>query len=257
MLGTPDGRVTARSITRRPEGKRWSKKLIAQRVCRPWCPRESLNPQPAVQRQQYLTRGIVNRLGKTEGCSACQGFGGMHTHACRERLEKLLAQEEEEQQRQPERMQIGSDAGAIRLAGSPGNEASASSVPQVSQLKRAAEAAEDTSMQTDEIMNAVPLEIDDSMPTLPAGEQLPESKRTRTVGGLAVCVIALHCGARYREPGVAAVSVRPPLGRDAGPISAQRCSYERAWEMNELHVYDRVLLSDATGKRVRSKWLDD
>ena len=182
----------------------------------------------------------------------------MHTHACRERLEKLLAQEEEEQQRQPERMQTGSDAGAIRLAGSPGNAASASSVPQVSQLKRPAEAAENTSMQTDEIMNAVPLEIDGSMQTLPAGEQLPESKRTRTVGGLAVCVASLYIAALAIVSPVSQQSVYGHLSGamlDPDLLNAGRKN-ERG-KMNEFHVYDRVLLSDATGKRVRSKWLDD
>ena len=95
LLGTAAGRETARTVTRRPEGKRWSQHLFAQVVCTPWEPKASLSPQPQLPRQRYITKAIVERLGATPGCAACAGLGGPHTHNCRARLEKILAEEDE------------------------------------------------------------------------------------------------------------------------------------------------------------------
>ena len=58
MLGLPSGRETARSVTRRPDGKRWSKTLFAQIVCTPWNAKASLNPPEPEQRQKYITRAL-------------------------------------------------------------------------------------------------------------------------------------------------------------------------------------------------------
>ena len=45
ILGTPEGRITATSVMRSPESKRWSGKLIERIVCSPWGPTQSSAPR--------------------------------------------------------------------------------------------------------------------------------------------------------------------------------------------------------------------
>ncbi|CAK0792935.1 unnamed protein product [Prorocentrum cordatum] len=66
MIGTPRGRVFARSIAKRPDEKR------------PRC----------------LAEGILNRLGRAPGCPACDKTGQYHTAEFRARLEALLGAED-------------------------------------------------------------------------------------------------------------------------------------------------------------------
>ena len=62
LLGTAAGRETARTVTRRPEGKRWSKHLFAQVICTPWEPKASLSPQPQQPRRHRGPPGNHPRL---------------------------------------------------------------------------------------------------------------------------------------------------------------------------------------------------
>ena len=92
-LGNAVRKALARTVTRRPEHKRWSKAFFARVVCTPLEPKLSLLPAVQAQRQVYLTRGIVDRFRPTAGCKACAGRGGAHTHECRTRLKKCLTRE--------------------------------------------------------------------------------------------------------------------------------------------------------------------
>ena len=56
---TPAGRQLARTVTRRPENKRWSTALFAQFVCTPSEPKLSEPTAPQAQRRVYLTRSWV------------------------------------------------------------------------------------------------------------------------------------------------------------------------------------------------------
>ena len=94
MLGLPSGRETARSVTGRPDSKRWSKTLFARIVCTPWTPKASLDAPEPEQRQTYLTKALLDKYGRTPGCAVCQGQTyGMHSAACRARLEARLAED--------------------------------------------------------------------------------------------------------------------------------------------------------------------
>ena len=92
-MGTPAGRQLARTATRRPENKIWSKALFAQVVCTPSEPKLSLLPAVLAQRKVYLTRRVVARLGPTAGRKVCVSKGGSRTHECRTRLEECLTRE--------------------------------------------------------------------------------------------------------------------------------------------------------------------
>ncbi|CAK0903822.1 unnamed protein product [Prorocentrum cordatum] len=94
MIGTPRGRVFARSIARRPDEKRWNHNLFIQIICTPFDPKATLLAQGAVNRPRYLTKGILNRMGRTPGCPACDETGQCHTAERRARLEALLGAED-------------------------------------------------------------------------------------------------------------------------------------------------------------------
>ena len=80
-------------MTRRPEGKRWSKPLLSQVVCTPTEPKLSLVPNMPAQRQVYLSGNFVDRFGPTALCKKCLGKGGNYLLQCRERLERCVNEE--------------------------------------------------------------------------------------------------------------------------------------------------------------------
>ena len=45
-------------------------------------------------RRMYVTKGIVNQYGQTEGCPGCKGrAGAVHIDACRERVTEAMKQD--------------------------------------------------------------------------------------------------------------------------------------------------------------------
>ena len=64
-----------------------------------------------VQRQVYLTRGVVERFGPAAGCKACAGRGGSLTHECRARLEECF--NVRERTRKPLRMALLPDSDVL------------------------------------------------------------------------------------------------------------------------------------------------
>eukprot|EP00971_Amphidinium_carterae_P087917 1739702-Amphidinium_carterae.1 len=95
MVGTERGMMTTRTVLRRPDNRRWDEKLLPKVVCTTWEPKKaSVSVELARPvRQRYL------KYKETPGCPICAGQGlvkGQHTRACRERLETLLAQADQE-----------------------------------------------------------------------------------------------------------------------------------------------------------------
>ena len=78
MFGTLAGRQLARTVTRRPEHKRWSKALFAQVVCSPKEPKVAT--LPAVQAQRRVQDMRWKAWVK-------------NTHECRTRLEECVTRE--------------------------------------------------------------------------------------------------------------------------------------------------------------------
>ena len=73
ILGTAEGTTTARTVQRRPEEHRWSKDVFKQLVATPMQPRATLDGREPEPRQKYITKAIMDRLGRTPGCAACEG----------------------------------------------------------------------------------------------------------------------------------------------------------------------------------------
>ena len=57
---------------------------------------EKLADTTAPTRRQYITRAEVARLGPTPECETCNSGGGVHPPWCRERFERLWAEEEQQ-----------------------------------------------------------------------------------------------------------------------------------------------------------------
>ena len=94
LVGTEDGTTTARTVQRRPEEHRWSKDVFQKLVATPSQPRGLHDGREAEPRQKYITKAIMDRLGRTAGCGACEGARRPHTEECRARFETLLRAEE-------------------------------------------------------------------------------------------------------------------------------------------------------------------
>ena len=87
ILGTENGKIEARTITRRPEDQRWSADGLAKLKATPWSTRERAEPhvrfreepterddRPAVPPPQALRKLRINKKGLeahgyTEGCA--------------------------------------------------------------------------------------------------------------------------------------------------------------------------------------------
>lgn len=78
IIGTSLGQVLARTIAHRPESRRWQPELLQPVICTPWEPSSTLTPPEPTTRVRYLTRAIIERLGKTADCPAFSGTGPAH-----------------------------------------------------------------------------------------------------------------------------------------------------------------------------------
>ncbi len=126
IVGTEDGIVTSRSLTRRPILNRWSSERLAALKATPWSDREkpevqvrfqeeatAKDEQPAAPaaapslRRFRINKKDLEEFGFTDGCVQCDHVarygmakpGGNHTDACRTRILTELAKTELGQQR--------------------------------------------------------------------------------------------------------------------------------------------------------------
>lgn len=230
IIGTPLGQVLARTFARRPDSRRWQFELLSPVVCTPWEPKASLIPTAPVPRQRYLTRAIIERLGRIADCSACAGAGSVHSADCRQRLEALLKAEEEQRatrlddppaETNPpaassaaaassfaapagtstqtpttgpvdvDMSRARSSGSALRLPVSRG--ALDSSMTPSAPAASSASSPFRRSRSAADLADSRPFEISagDPMITAAAFSALPDSKRQRTLGGVGICMIAL------------------------------------------------------------------
>ncbi len=86
-----------RTVQRRTNARRWNKDLVEQVDALPWMPKpprvEALEPS---FRRKYITWAHVTKFGGSPGCTACSVDGPAHSKACRERFEKIFADEAEQ-----------------------------------------------------------------------------------------------------------------------------------------------------------------
>ena len=120
IVGTAEGCADrCRDFKRRPLGERWNRDLVFNLKALPWAPsgpktdgsaesdvlpratkrleaaiapavgRDALPPVPNVEytsRALYVTARLLEKFGKTPGCSACEGKIGAHNDDCRARI---------------------------------------------------------------------------------------------------------------------------------------------------------------------------
>ena len=120
IVGTAEGCAErCRDFKRRPLGERWNRDLVFNLKALPWAPsgpktdgsaesdvllratkrleaaiapavgRDALPPVPNVEyksRALYVTARLLEKFGKTPGCSACEGKIGAHNDDCRARI---------------------------------------------------------------------------------------------------------------------------------------------------------------------------
>ena len=88
--------MKVRVVRRGPEEERWDTTLLRGFTAPPWTEAtEQMQGAAVATRRRYLTLAVVERLGQSANCPACQDLGGQHTARCRARLERLHANEEE------------------------------------------------------------------------------------------------------------------------------------------------------------------
>ena len=59
-----------------------------------WNPRGITTDALGGIRKRYITRAVVQTLGATYGCAACQGDAQVHVPRCRKRFEDIFDLEE-------------------------------------------------------------------------------------------------------------------------------------------------------------------
>ena len=126
IIGTTDGAIRAFAIQRQPEADRWDADRIRNIKGTPQKPNPSklgieipikirFEPTPVVSnppvvllrrevapRKMKITQRLIDKYGMTEGCQGCAYKGsGLddhrgHSQRCRERIEKAIAEDEEE-----------------------------------------------------------------------------------------------------------------------------------------------------------------
>ncbi|CAK0835766.1 unnamed protein product, partial [Prorocentrum cordatum] len=241
MIGTPRGRVFARSIARRPGEKRWNKNLFSQIICTPFDPKATLLARGAMNRPRYLTKGVLNRLGRTPGCPACDETGQHRTAECRARLEALLDAEDIAKG-------LAAQAGARAEAPPPAREAvrkqskrapaeepgrgaaAAAAAAAVAAPSVAEDVAMDHEEESVEMMVQDPAEITEGVKRqVSEKEEMPEGKKARVVGGLAANIMPIE---------LCAV--------DLGEYAAEPCEEK-----------DLSNVEGAKGMLARGKWLQD
>jgi len=102
-LLTPIGAVKSRCIKRLEGQQSWDKDFLRNCIGFPWNPnghREPSNPttvkddipmqHPGRVKPMCLKQHILDKYGRTPGCTGCTGCG-LHTEACRDRIEKQMA----------------------------------------------------------------------------------------------------------------------------------------------------------------------
>lgn len=89
--------VKARSIRRKPEGRgpgcRFERKYLDELVALPWGKAGQIIERSAGVRRKYITRAAVRQHGATRGCAGCEETSSIHNSRCRDRFEKIFAQE--------------------------------------------------------------------------------------------------------------------------------------------------------------------
>ena len=109
LIGTEQGIRRCRTIWRRPEDKRWDRKLFDNFKGTPWQPRGGPTAVPGApatpglpapgtpagsNRGVYITLGLQLKHGQTPDCPGCYTTIDKprpHSKVCRERFEKLVA----------------------------------------------------------------------------------------------------------------------------------------------------------------------
>eukprot|EP00971_Amphidinium_carterae_P341162 6479842-Amphidinium_carterae.1 len=267
IIGTEtglSGRVTSRSVMRRPESRRWDAKFLQKIICSTWAPTASMDPPVAAPTQRYITRAIIDRLGATAGCPACEGKAGPHTRACRENFEKQLRIEEaasqavEEAASKPTTEAEEVHEALTQMDTPAGTDAmDAHTAPEGN-----ADADEDQPMSTGDVeprAEAVKRNAPEGVSAGGDEKRAREEFAPSMVGGLfinehhrGICVQAVMTSETDGSIVYGHISGQP---LDADMLEAGR-QRERE-QMQRFNVFKRVQRADARGKCVRSMWLDD
>jgi hypothetical protein len=101
ILLTADCVAKSRSIKRMDETQRYN--LTFMNSCRglPWNPRGTEADEGGVHRGDlltaggkmralYITKALIAKYGRTNGCPACEEFGSQHSAECRQRIEQAM-----------------------------------------------------------------------------------------------------------------------------------------------------------------------
>ena len=87
----------ARSIRRKEQAKRWSKKLLEEVTATPWMPKPKAGTAETANRPaRYITKALIAQHGPTVGCAGCVGRATFHTPECRERWKGIWQAEDKE-----------------------------------------------------------------------------------------------------------------------------------------------------------------
>ena len=261
ILGTEIGTTVARTIQRRPEEHRWSQDTFRNLSATPSSPKGDMHPSMG-PRARYITRAIMDRLGRTERCQACAGVGKHHSEECRFRFDKLLQTEEDAAAAATATAAVGEEPAVPRTSDTA--TPAKTDPPAMIEVRAPAAATFGKEEQADQpMLQALPTSADELMmePTTVMMDQAlgGGAKRAKTIGGLAVniasraiMVMAATCAAMPAGPVYGTISGEL---LDPNMVAAGR-KREREL-MDKFHVFDRVRSEDAKGKRVRSKWVED
>ena len=214
-------------------------------------------------RRRYITRALVERYGPTEDCGACFRKSQQHSERCRARFELLCAGEDGPVEvRAQEGMQAPSDPAA----------------PNLVSTSAAAQAGKDDTdaMETEENKPAVSSQAPAiATPVAPSvtgndettEQEVPESKRQRTVAGLSVCsLLTLLDEISIDEIPVNYVATHeidhiPVYDHKTGerlPPNLVKVGLQTEHDAMIRHqLFERVPITKARCKKIRCQWLDE
>jgi hypothetical protein len=244
----------ARSVRRKATGKRWNKTMLQKVLCTPWLPR--LDPHtPAARPPRYITKAYMDKHGRTPECPGCIGRTTGHSDTCKARFQTFWDAE---------------DRAALGVLHDPAPAAPAA-VADPSMQPAAAPAAAEASAASPA---AMPVDVADT-------SMQPSQKRAREdasssggpamsdqdmrIGALAVCALGtmpppeestMICYVATTDIGRLPVKDHK-TGETLDPDLALAGRRDEKENMMKRNLYDRVRISDARGKKVRSMWLDE
>ena len=98
ILLTEHGVKFSRCVKRREASSQYDLEFFEKVKGLPWMPKENLGitikndplVAGATVKGPYITRGVLDKYGRTPGCPKCEEFGVLHSAECKQRIEKLM-----------------------------------------------------------------------------------------------------------------------------------------------------------------------